>query len=301
MVSGLSERTELPIGTCLIQHFSVETISSCDFAAIPAESLPGIFQAAGMPDVGQYRYWDAGRRGVCVDALLEDLERVPERSVVVLSASAHWPTGADLSREHWVLIAQLMMVRGKTRKEKKVVHSIGIRCWYLAELLCYDHFFPVFHRLSHQSSFCSFSFTPPPTLLQRRQLFPFLLLPAQGLCSGDLERDAWPVQYCQSLGMELLCAQSFSHCFGLYGERERVRERGGREGERGRERGRKREREREWWPEVKAERWSMAERLIQYGRPLCTAALPQAASLLEGRECCNAFDQMHKSHDYMKD
>ncbi|CAL8342714.1 unnamed protein product [Lota lota] len=129
--------------------------SPCD------ESLAAVFQAAGMPDVRRYRYWDAGRRGVCVDQLLEDLETAPERSVVVLSASAHCPTGADLSREHWALITRLMM---------------------------------------------------------RRQLFPFLLLPAQGLCHGELERDAWPVQYCQSLGMELLCAQSFSHCFGLYGE-----------------------------------------------------------------------------------
>ncbi|CAL8332113.1 unnamed protein product [Arctogadus glacialis] len=128
--------------------------SHCD------DSLAGVFQAAGMPDVRQYRYWDAGRRGVCVDGLLQDLETAPERSVVVLSASAH-PTGADLSREHWALIARLMM---------------------------------------------------------RRQLFPFMLLPVAGLCHGELERDAWPVQYCQSLGMELLCAQSFSHCFGLYGE-----------------------------------------------------------------------------------
>uniref|UniRef100_A0A3P8T470 aspartate transaminase n=1 Tax=Amphiprion percula TaxID=161767 RepID=A0A3P8T470_AMPPE len=53
---------------------------------------------------------------------------------------------------------------------------------------------------------------------QRRRLFPFLLLPAQALCYGDLERDAWPVQYCASQGIEVLCAQSFSHCFGLYGE-----------------------------------------------------------------------------------
>lgn len=58
---------------------------------------------------------------------------------------------------------------------------------------------------------------------QRRRLFPFLLLPAQGLCYGDLERDAWPVQYCASQGMELLCAQSFSHCFGLYGEKVMLR------------------------------------------------------------------------------
>ncbi|KAI3372423.1 hypothetical protein L3Q82_022911, partial [Scortum barcoo] len=128
--------------------------SPCD------DSLPGIFQAAGIQDIREYYYWDDRQRDVCLEKLLEDLERAPERSVVVLSASAHYPTGADLSQHQWAVITQLIM---------------------------------------------------------RRRLFPFLLLPAQALCSGDLERDAWPVQYCASQGMELLCAQSFSHCFGLYG------------------------------------------------------------------------------------
>ncbi|XP_038559967.1 putative aspartate aminotransferase, cytoplasmic 2 [Micropterus salmoides] len=129
--------------------------SPCD------DSLAAIFQAAGIQDICEYYYWDDKQRGVCLKKLLEDLERAPERSVVVLSASAHYPTGADLSQNQWAVITQLIM---------------------------------------------------------RRRLFPFLLLPAQALCYGDLERDAWPVQYCASLGMELLCAQSFSHCFGLYGE-----------------------------------------------------------------------------------
>nr|XP_046243136.1 putative aspartate aminotransferase, cytoplasmic 2 [Scatophagus argus] len=129
--------------------------SPCD------DSLAGIFQAAGIQDIRAYYYWDDRQRCVCLHKLLEDLEGAPEQSVVVLSASAHHPTGADLSQNQWAVITQLIM---------------------------------------------------------RRRLFPFLLLPAQGLCYGDLERDAWPVQYCASQGMELLCAQSFSHCFGLYGE-----------------------------------------------------------------------------------
>ncbi|XP_028269732.1 putative aspartate aminotransferase, cytoplasmic 2 [Parambassis ranga] len=129
--------------------------SPCD------DSLAGIFQAAGIQDIHQYYYWDNLHRGVCLEKLLEDLEQAPERSVVVLSASAHYPTGADLSQKQWAMVTQVLM---------------------------------------------------------RRRLFPFLLLPAQALCYGDLERDAWPVQYCVSQGMELLCAQSFSHCFGLYGE-----------------------------------------------------------------------------------
>ncbi|CAK6950203.1 putative aspartate aminotransferase%2C cytoplasmic 2 [Scomber scombrus] len=129
--------------------------SPCD------NSLAAIFQAAGIQDIREYYYWDDEQRAVCLEKLLGDLERAPERSVVVLSASAHYPTGADLSPNQWAVITQLVM---------------------------------------------------------RRRLFPFLLLPAQGLCYGDLARDAWPVQYCVSLGMELLCVQSFSHCFGLYGD-----------------------------------------------------------------------------------
>ncbi|XP_076010420.1 putative aspartate aminotransferase, cytoplasmic 2 [Genypterus blacodes] len=129
--------------------------SPCD------DSLAGIFKAAGIQDIHEYCYWSDEQRGVCVEKLLEDLEGAPERSVVVLSASAHFPTGADLSQQDWRCIIKLMM---------------------------------------------------------RRKLFPFLLLPSQALCYGDLGRDAWPVQYCASLGMELLCAQSFSHSFGLYGE-----------------------------------------------------------------------------------
>ncbi|KAM3611127.1 uncharacterized protein V6R79_013846 [Siganus canaliculatus] len=134
---------------------SVYLSSPCD------DKLIGIFQAAGIQDIREYYYWDDGQRGVCLQKLLKDLGKAPERSVVVLSASAHYPTGADLSPSHWTTITQL---------------------------------------------------------ITRRRLVPFLLLPAQALCYGDLERDAWPVRYCASQGMELLCAQSFSHCFGLYGD-----------------------------------------------------------------------------------
>ncbi|XP_029295978.1 LOW QUALITY PROTEIN: putative aspartate aminotransferase, cytoplasmic 2 [Cottoperca gobio] len=129
--------------------------SPCD------DSLAGIFQAAGIQDIREYYYWDDKQRGVCLDKLLEDLEKAPEQSVVVLSASSHYPTGADLSHNQWAVITKLIM---------------------------------------------------------RRRLFPFLLLPPQALRYGDLEREAWPVQYCASQGMELLLAQSFAHCFGLYGE-----------------------------------------------------------------------------------
>uniref|UniRef100_A0A665W159 aspartate transaminase n=1 Tax=Echeneis naucrates TaxID=173247 RepID=A0A665W159_ECHNA len=117
--------------------------------------------AAGIEDIRKYCYWDDKRRAVCLEKLLEDLRGAPERSVVVLSASSHYPTGADLSRNQWAMISQLIM---------------------------------------------------------KRRLLSFFLLPAQALCYGDLTQDAWPVQHFESEGMELLCAQSFTHCFGLYDE-----------------------------------------------------------------------------------
>lgn len=76
----------------------------------PADSLPGIFQAAGIQDIREYYYWDDKQQGVGMEKLLEDLERAPEQSVVVLSASAHYPTGADLSQNQWAVVTQLIMV-----------------------------------------------------------------------------------------------------------------------------------------------------------------------------------------------
>uniref|UniRef100_A0A670ZG38 aspartate transaminase n=1 Tax=Pseudonaja textilis TaxID=8673 RepID=A0A670ZG38_PSETE len=52
-----------------------------------------------------------------------------------------------------------------------------------------------------------------------RHLFPFFDVAAQGLASGDLDRDAWAVRLFVNKGFELFCAQSFSKTFGLYDER----------------------------------------------------------------------------------
>lgn len=52
-----------------------------------------------------------------------------------------------------------------------------------------------------------------------KKLFPFFDSAYQGFASGDLERDAWAVQYFVSQGLELLICQSFAKNFGLYGQR----------------------------------------------------------------------------------
>lgn len=89
------------------------TFSGERCACLPADVLTGVFQAAGITDVRQYHYWDDKQRAVWFEKLLVDLEGAPEQSVVVLSASAHYPTGADLSHSQWVVIAQLIMVTGR--------------------------------------------------------------------------------------------------------------------------------------------------------------------------------------------
>uniref|UniRef100_A0A674I196 aspartate transaminase n=1 Tax=Terrapene triunguis TaxID=2587831 RepID=A0A674I196_9SAUR len=52
----------------------------------------------------------------------------------------------------------------------------------------------------------------------RKHLFPFFDVRAQGLASGDLDRDAWALRHFVAQGFELFCAQSFSKTFGLYDE-----------------------------------------------------------------------------------
>ncbi|XP_053124964.1 putative aspartate aminotransferase, cytoplasmic 2 isoform X2 [Hemicordylus capensis] len=57
------------------------------------------------------------------------------------------------------------------------------------------------------------------TVMEKKHLFPFFDVAAQGLASGNLDRDAWALRHFVARGFELLCAQSFSKTFGLYEER----------------------------------------------------------------------------------
>lgn len=102
-----------------------------------------MFANAGFEDVRPYKYWDAQRRGLDLAGFLGDLEvkvnaargpsvpphppptreegltrfffflaqSCPERSVFVLHACAHNPTGTDPTPAQWKQIADVMMVR----------------------------------------------------------------------------------------------------------------------------------------------------------------------------------------------
>ena len=64
------------------------------------ENHRALFSRAGF-EVGEYRYYDAERRGVDFDGMLADLRAAAPGTVVVLHACCHNPTGYDLNPEQW--------------------------------------------------------------------------------------------------------------------------------------------------------------------------------------------------------
>ena len=69
-----------------------------------------MFEGAGL-EVGTYPYYDADTGGLKFDALLAKLRTLPARSVVLLHACCHNPTGVDLSREQWTALIPVLRER----------------------------------------------------------------------------------------------------------------------------------------------------------------------------------------------
>lgn len=66
---------------------------------------------AGL-SVDTYPYYEPASGSIAFDAMLSTLERLAAGSVVVLHGSCHNPTGADLSREQWLALTELLARRG---------------------------------------------------------------------------------------------------------------------------------------------------------------------------------------------
>lgn len=68
----------------------------------------GIAKSLRYPSIREYRYWDA--KNCCIDfaGWMEDLRNAPERSVILLHAAAHNPTGMDPSQDQWKEIAKII-------------------------------------------------------------------------------------------------------------------------------------------------------------------------------------------------
>jgi aromatic-amino-acid transaminase len=69
-----------------------------------------VFEGAGL-SVHTYPYYDAATGGLAFDAMCEALDRLPPRSVVLLHACCHNPTGVDLSAQQWQTLIPLLRER----------------------------------------------------------------------------------------------------------------------------------------------------------------------------------------------
>jgi len=82
-------------------------------AAISApswENHRGIFESAGY-QVLEYTYFDPKTRGVDFDGMVKSLESFPAKTLVILHACCHNPTGADLTAEQWKKIISICQTR----------------------------------------------------------------------------------------------------------------------------------------------------------------------------------------------
>lgn len=69
-----------------------------------------IFRHSGL-NVKAYRYYDPATCGFDFKGALEDLSKIPERSIVLLHACAHNPTGVDPRPEQWAEISAVVKKR----------------------------------------------------------------------------------------------------------------------------------------------------------------------------------------------
>ncbi|EPF6112072.1 aromatic amino acid transaminase [Enterobacter cloacae] len=74
------------------------------------ENHVAIFEGAGFK-VATYPWFDSETNGVRVDALLEKLNTLPERSIVLLHPCCHNPTGADLTNAQWDAVIEVLKAR----------------------------------------------------------------------------------------------------------------------------------------------------------------------------------------------
>lgn len=65
-----------------------------------------IFRNSGL-DVKQYAYYDKNTVGLDIEGMLRDIQSAPNKSIVLLHACAHNPTGVDPTREQWMRISDV--------------------------------------------------------------------------------------------------------------------------------------------------------------------------------------------------
>lgn len=82
-------------------------------AAIPNPSWSNHFGLLkAIPNLVNYTYYDLKKNCIDFSEMLEDLQKLPKGSFVVLHTCCHNPTGEDLSADQWKALFLLMKERG---------------------------------------------------------------------------------------------------------------------------------------------------------------------------------------------
>lgn len=69
-----------------------------------------MFEGAGFT-VNTYPYYDAATGGLQFDAMLSAIDALPAKSIVLLHACCHNPTGVDLSQDQWTALTAVLKAR----------------------------------------------------------------------------------------------------------------------------------------------------------------------------------------------
>jgi aromatic-amino-acid transaminase len=70
------------------------------------ENHQALFEAAGFT-VNKYPYYDSATHGLAFEGMMDALRALPPKSIVVLHACCHNPTGVDLSAAQWQSVVAL--------------------------------------------------------------------------------------------------------------------------------------------------------------------------------------------------
>ncbi|XP_031779568.1 aspartate aminotransferase, mitochondrial isoform X2 [Nasonia vitripennis] len=105
-VQGISGTGSLCIGANFLSHF----FPGRKDIYLPTPSWGNhtpLFKLAGLT-VKQYKYYDPKTCGLDFQGVLDDISKIPEKSIILLHACAHNPTGVDPKPEQWAELSQLI-------------------------------------------------------------------------------------------------------------------------------------------------------------------------------------------------
>ncbi|XP_014676426.1 PREDICTED: aspartate aminotransferase, mitochondrial-like [Priapulus caudatus] len=98
-----------------------------------------IFKHAGL-EVGSYTYYDKSNCGFDFQGTMDDIKKMPEKSIILLHACAHNPTGVDPKVEQWKEMSKLI-------KEKNIFPFFDMAYQGFASSDCNTDAFAVRHFL----------------------------------------------------------------------------------------------------------------------------------------------------------